>query len=91
MPVAVARKLGWGPMLWAYVMQEPWLVGVLSLQTLLFSSVILCRRNTSYLAFLFILASKQSCRYISTNSCMYHQTAHVTCGCSAASVHIRAT
>lgn len=36
--------------------KEPWLIAVLSVQALLFSSVILCRRNTSYLTCVFVLA-----------------------------------
>ena len=74
-----------------YVMQEPWLVAVLSLQTLLLSSVILWRRNTSYLTCVFTLASKQSCPLVHVRKPLYELTAYVTCGCSAASVHIRAT
>lgn len=54
------RKLFAGLHVCTMFMQEPWLIAVLSVQTLLFSSVILYRRNTSYLTGVFIVASKHT-------------------------------
>ena len=39
-------------------LQEPWLVAVLSLQTLLFFSVLVLRKSNTYLTAVFVVASK---------------------------------
>jgi len=41
-----------------FAMQESWLIAVLSIQTLLFCSVLVFRKNISYLTGVFVIASK---------------------------------